>query len=835
MKSDIITRMYTKIKLLRVTFISLVCALTLSSVSIAEAQNNDSELFLVAQKAFEDGFHDVAIRYVTQLLEEFPETQKRIQARLLLGQCYFFKSQYLKAFEIFNDLLQYAEFKDETLFWLGETYLKGMDFKQAKAHYRQLIELYPNSIFTPQAYYSIGWVEFEENKFIESRSSFQKLIEKFPDHPLVEDSTFKLGEIEYNLRNFEKTIDVFTKYIEENTRSTKKAEAFFYIAESYYYLNDPLTAVTYYAKTAEISYENKLILMAKVSLGWSYLKLEKYKLAAENFDSAMSFAQEKGILSDDVFLGQATLYTQTKDFDQALKAYRLLIDTFPNSRRISESYLGIANIYYNLEKYDLAVENYLKIIDINKNEKTLNEILEKSYFGLAWSYLKLNDIESSVKNFEAIRDKTDNKTVKISALTQIGDAYQDVGELEKSIQVYDQILTNYPESQYADYVQYRQGIALLKNDKIEAATLSFHSLRSNFPNSKYLVDVNYYLAVSYFKKSNWTLAKHQILEFLNTLSPDSELGPESLYILGLSQFNLKEYENAIESFKKIIKNYPFKKDILRTAEIGIAKSFYENKQIEEAIKHFNQIIVKYPDSEETQESLIWLGDHYLEDGQYQKAIDYYQQFVNSFPGSESLGVVYYELSQSYTALEQYDQALAVLNKISEKPDKELYVKARLVIADIFSRELNPQSALDTYNNVIASSPEFKRDAYVKIADVYRTNKDFHNAITALQQAIGAKMEQSLYKNSEIQFKIADTYQLLNQSTKAIDEFMKIPYLYPDDKNWVVKAYLRIGRMFEDDEKWDEAIQAYQKVVELKTDEMKFAKERLDWIHQFVVK
>jgi hypothetical protein len=42
-------------------------------------------------------------------------------------------------------------------------------------------------------------------------------------------------------------------------------------------------------------------------------------------------------------------------------------------------------------------------------------------------------------------------------------------------------------------------------------------------------------------------------------------------------------------------------------------------------------------------------------------------------------------------------------------------------------------------------------------------------------------------------------------------------------------------MFEDDEKWDEAIQAYQKVVELKTDEMKFAKERLDWIQQFVVK
>ncbi|MGE0267212.1 MAG: tetratricopeptide repeat protein [Candidatus Omnitrophota bacterium] len=827
--------MYTKIKPLSITLITVVCAFNLICVPLADSQSSDSELFLVAQKAFEDGFHDVAIRYVTHLLEEFPETQKRIQARLLLGQCYFFKSQYLKAFEIFNDLLQYTEFKDETLYWLGETYLKGADYKQAKNHYRQLIELFPNSIFTPQAYYSIGWVEFEENKYIEARSSFQKLKKKFPDHQLTEDSSFKLGEIEYNLKNFEKTIDTFTEYISENPRSTKKAEAFFYIAESYYYLNDPLTAVTYYAKTAEISYDNKLILMAKVSLGWSYLKLEKYKLAAENFDSAMHFAQEKGILSDDVYLGQATLFTQIKEYDQALKAYQLLVDTFPNSRRITESYLGMANIYYNLEKYEQAIEHYKKITDQNKNEKSFNDIFEKAYFGMAWSYLKLNDIESSVKNFEAIKEKTDNKTVKISALTQIGDAYQDVGELEKAIQVYDQILMDYPESQYADYVQYRQGIALLKKDKIDAATLSFHSLRSNFPNSKYLADVNYYLAVAYFKKNNWTLAKHQILEFLENITPQNDLNSESLYILGLSQFNLKEYENAIETFKKIIKNYPLKKDILRTAEIGIAKSFYENKQTEEAIKYFKQIIVKYPDSEETQESLIWLGDHFLEQAQYQTAIDYYQQFVNSFPGSNSLALVYYELGQSYTALEQYEQALGMFNKITENHEKEIYVKARLAIADIFSRDLDPKAALDTYENVITSSPEFKRDAYVKIADVYRTNKDFSSAIAALQQAIAAKMDQSLYKNSEIQFKIADTYQLLNQSTKAIDEYMKIPYLYPDDKNWVVKAYLRIGRMFEDDEKWEEAIQAYQKVVELKTDEMKFAKERLDWINQFVIK
>ncbi|MCA9403353.1 MAG: tetratricopeptide repeat protein [Candidatus Omnitrophica bacterium] len=817
---------------LKIAAVLLLCCVA-GAVPSARAQTDDKEMFLVAQKAYEDGFYDVAIRYIDQLLTQHPDTNKRIEARLLLGQCYFFKSQYLKAYEVFNDLLQYTDYRDHTLYWLGETYLKGTDYQQAKKHYRQLISLYPDSVFAPQALYSVGWVEFEQNQFREAAGSFAELKKKFPEHQLAEDATFKLGEIEYNLRHFEKTIDAFNLYLEQYPRSTKKAEAFFYIAESYYYLEDPLTAVTYYAKTAEIAYDNKLILMARVSLGWCYLKLEKFSLAADNFSTALTFAEEKGILSDDIYLGQATLYTRMEKYSEALDAYQNLIDTFPNSRRIKESYLGKANIFYKLEQFDRAIVHYEKVtLDFEAGQE-LTDTYEKAFFGLAWSHLKNNDITQAVRQFEIIKNRAQKKTVKISAMTQIGDAYQDAGEWEKAVSVYDEILREYPESQYADYVQYRQGIALLKMEKIEAATLSFQTLRSNFADSKYLADVNYYLAVAYFKKSNWTLAKHQILKFLEQQHGRNELTAEALYILGLSQFNLKEYDSAVLNFKKITRNYPLDKDMLLTAELGIAKALYEKGDTAEGVSNFQQIAIRYPNSREAQESLIWLGDHYLRAGEYQRSIDYYSQFVKSFPGSDSLGMAYFEIGQAHAALAQFDKAVEAFNKINKENGRELFVKARLAIADIFSQEMDPESALTTYRNVIETSPEFKRDAFVKIAEVYRSTKDYDKAIQSLGEALGVAKKDSLYNNSEIQFRIADTYQLLNQSQKAIDEYMKVPYLYPDDKSWVVKSYLRLGRIFEDDEQWPEAISAYQKVIDLKTDEMKFAKERVDWISQFV--
>ncbi len=820
-----LTRMFTRFLLLLAIFVPLMTA------TPAAAQNSDSEMFLVAQKAFEDGFYDVAIRYVNQLLEQFPETQKRIQVELLLGRCYFFKGQYLKAYEVFNGLMAHSEYKDATLYWLGETYLKGTDYKQAKKHYLQLIELYPQSVYTPQAYYSYGWVQFEEGQYKEARKTFLELKQKFPEHQLTSDSAFKLGEIEYNLQNYSETITYFLDYLDKFPRTTKKAEAYFYIAESHYYLDDPLTAVTYYAKTAEISYESKVILMAKVSMGWSYLKLEKYKLAGDSFDSALAFAKEKGILSDDVFLGQATLYTQMEEYDKALEAYEQLIANFPKSPRVNESYLGIANIHYKREQYAKAIDNYKLLIERLKERRLFSELHEKAYFGLAWAYLKNDNFKASIQSFEEIKQRADKKTVKISAMTQIGDAYQDIGELEKSVIIYDEILGEYPESQYTDYVQYRQGIALLKMERIEAATLSFQSLRTNFPTSKYLSDVNYYLAIAYFKKNNWTMAKNQIEDFLKGIGPQNELMSEAVYILGLSQFNLKEYDAAIQTFRRIIKNYPLQKEIVKTAEMGIAKSLYENKSTAEAISKFSNIIIKYPQTPEAQEAMIWLGDHYLEDGSYAKAVDYYRTFIRTFPGSESLPLVRYELAQSLSALNRYDEAIQTLNRITEKDGRDIFVKARLAIADIFSQEMDPAAAIKTYNNIIENSPAFKRDAYVKIADVQRQNKEYTQAIETLRLAINAQMSDSLYKDSEIQFKIADTYQLLNEPEKAVDEYMKIPYLYSDDQDVVVKAYLRVARIFEDSEDWAQATNAYQKVIDTKASEMKFANERLDWIKQ----
>ncbi len=235
---SMVSRRFHHSKLFIIVVTGLFTLLGASTPLVRAQDSYETELFLVAQKAFEDGFYDVSMRYIHQLFEENPKTEKHIQAKLLLGQCYFFRSQYLKAYDTFQGLVQYNEYKDATLYWLGETYLKGSDYKNAEKQYTQLIDLYPDSIYTPQAHYSLGWTYFSQNKFKKAKAAFLKLIHNFPIHQLTEDSSFKLAETEYNLRAYENTIQYFKSYILNYPKSRRHAQAYFYIAESYYFLEN---------------------------------------------------------------------------------------------------------------------------------------------------------------------------------------------------------------------------------------------------------------------------------------------------------------------------------------------------------------------------------------------------------------------------------------------------------------------------------------------------------------------------------------------------------------------------------------------------------------------
>ncbi|NLE64567.1 MAG: tetratricopeptide repeat protein [Elusimicrobia bacterium] len=145
--------------------------------------------------------------------------------------------------------------------------------------------------------------------------------------------------------------------------------------------------------------------------------------------------------------------------------------------------------------------------------------------------------------------------------------------------------------------------------------------------------------------------------------------------------------------------------------------------------------------------------------------------------------------------------------------------------------MDPEKAIETYRNIIAASPQLRRDALVRIGKVHRRMKAYDAEIKAYEDALQAPPGETGVKNAELQFLIADTYEIMNLRDKALEAYFKVPYLYPQETSWGVKAYLRVGKIYENQEDWDKAVTAYQKVADMNVEESKFALERLDWVSQ----
>lgn len=825
-----LTRKNCSLKTIVLTAI-LICASSLCFA--AGIDTAKEELFFVAQKAFEDGFYDVALRYLEQFQEKYPNTDKSDQAKLLIGQCYFFQNQYLKAYNVFHGLSAASKLRDAISFWLGETYLKGGDFNQAVQYYQIVIKEYPESEYAPQAYYSLGWTYFEQGEYQKAKYYFETFLSLFPAHAMGEDVTFKLGECEQNLGHYSAAVAHFSHYLQKYPQSPHHAETYFYIAEAHYYAQDYLAAVTYYAKAADLAVDTKIIYLAKVSMGWCYLKLEKLDLAEQYFQEAEAFARQKNILSDDVYIGLAHLYEEKGQYDNSLRYYDALITEFPSSPKIAEAHLGKANLYYQEARYPQAVESFSWIID-NYKPSVLDETLEKAYYGLAWTYLKSGDPERSIKTFETIIKISPNHLVKVSALTQIGNAYMEINKLEQAIEIYDRILREFPESIYADLVQFQQAIALLRLDQIDAASLSFQSLRTNFPTSKYVAQSNYYLCLAYFKKEDWAQAIGFAHKYLESGHAKKSLLTETYYLLALSHFNLKQYKEAMQYFQNVAAGTSDgTPNLTRAAEFYYAKCLHQIGQDKEAIKNITALIQKYPRTDIALDAFIWLGDYFLEEGEFTTAIDYYTQAIDMFPLSEKCGLLRYEIGQAFTALGQLDQAIKYYQLIDPKAGEEIYGKAKIAIADLFSQDLPLEKALETYQKLAETTPDFARDAYVKIGLICKKNGRYLKAIESFTAAQSASPRFSEFSDAELLFMTADTEEIINQKDRAMETYLKIPYLFKNETNWVIKAYLRVGRIFEEKEQWEEAATIYSKVVAFPTEEAKYAQERLNWIQDNV--
>jgi len=841
-----------KIKILS----TLILALLLISNIFAYEDSKDGELLFMAKKAYEDGFYEVSLGMLERLNKEYPGSSYALQATLLSGQCYFYQGRYLEAlniFEVLSNNPQSGSFRDALYFWMGEVHFKGNNFEKSALLYQKLIDNFPRSSFAPAAYYSLGWSFSQLGRFNLAAQTFKILMEKFPNEPQSKDAAFKLIECLYNLKEYSelknKIKPVFKLYSNDSLRLPY---LFFYLAESEYYLNNLDEAVKNYLKSAQVFKEPKVQALAKLGLGWSYLKLEKFKEAEEVFSEIKPINLDKKSL-DILYLGQAVLMSATNRVYEAKKIYEQLIDSSNDPLISLQAYLGKADAHYNLAEYSQAVELYkaglAKFCPEGVSGQLPLELIDKLRYNLGQAYIKLGQINSGVEAFSGIIEKSNDPATKINLLFQIGKAYAETGDFIKAQSVYEKIVTLYPDSPNVDYAQYQMGWLQLKRSDYPKAVVSLESLIKNYPQSKLLPDASYALGLAYFQQGDYTKSCEIFTKFRGEFK-DTLLSGQALYMLGTSFISRGKIEEALNIFKDVSKWDPLDAELRQKIEYEIADCYYKLGQENEAVSRFKALRAKYPDSKLTPDILWWLGQYYYRSKDLNLARRYFDALAKDFSNSQLAADAYYVIGLSFSDENKFMEAADNLKMAIKLGSADLRVKSAAALADNYYREGKTQEALEQYNEVIKNAPDLSKIFFPRLAKVYYKAGNYKEAKAFYFKSLETAPPEEI---ADIRFNLAEALEANLEFESAIQQYLLSADLYAQalsGKGLVVadlepgsqegrlnfaqlfaRSLLRVAKLYEDKENFKEALKIYKQIMDKAPGvlEAGFAQERMDWI------
>ncbi|MFA5115161.1 MAG: tetratricopeptide repeat protein [Candidatus Omnitrophota bacterium] len=793
-----------------------------------EDNPKEEESFFVAKKAFEDGFYDVSLGLLERFLKNYPDSRRSADAELLIGECYFHQNKYMDALKKFEELLNQPEasaIKDAALYWTAEVHFKGNGFSRAASYYQAIIDGFPKSPYLVHAYYSLGWCLFQEGNYQEALKYFKIVEERYPREPLAQDASLKIIESLYSLKDYQALKEKLGSYIGSRSNNGDRLPyLYFYLAEADYYLNNFSEAIDEYKRVISSSSDGKIQALSRLGMGWAFLKLKRYDEAGRVFGEINGDNLEKKN-QEILLLGRAVLLFETQRFTEAKGAYDGLLRDSRDPLILVQAYLGEADTLYNLSEYRQAITLYKESLGRDLESGIPREYLDKLHYGLAWSLLKEGEFKEAIEEFQKIVQRTEDKTVKVATLCQIGDAYQDSGDYGKAKEAYDTILKDYPDSLYNDYVQYQLGTVLLKTSNYDGAIMAFQSIRNNFSNSKIADDATYALALSYFQKEDYSSAK-DVLDKFHKEFKDANLRPQATYLLGTSLYNLGKFNEAIEVFREVARDYGQDKDLAQKAEYEIADCYYQMGNEKEAVARFKVLRSRYPDSKLNPEIIWWLGEYYYRQNDLRMAQRYFLSIINDFSSSNIVADAYYMLGAISQEKGDYENAINNFSKVEQLTKSDLAGQAAIAIADIQAKEDKLEAALGSYRQTSERYPNLAAAVYPKIAEICHRLGDYDEAVDFYRKGLEAAPLRQL---ADLQFKIAETRETQGKFKEAVEEYLKVAYLYPENAKLAVKALLRVAAIYENQGKSAEAINIYKRIISMGVEEAKYARERINAI------
>lgn len=294
----------------------------------------------------------------------------------------------------------------------------------------------------------------------------------------------------------------------------------------------------------------------------------------------------------------------------------------------------------------------------------------------------------------------------------------------------------------------KQALALPAHSKAYLSTLG-QAIALGPAGESYLQALNA-RAKSHLHNREYLLAQKDAEQAIRATNELKASNPESLYLLGYSLFNQRQYKDVVTSLLRFVaqtNEVALKRDaLLRLGDASLAM-----KQGNVALDYYQQ--AQRVGNEGSDEALYRIAHIYTQQGKTEQAIEHINLAVSSFPSSSYLPQMLYDKGRSELRLGRKEAALATFYKIYHNyPATPIASTALLERALIYSNSHQDDEAIIAYKEVVQRYPD-SPEAQTALSDLkslYNEQGKLETYITYVKTLQG-KLKPSEQDEADLQF------------------------------------------------------------------------------------
>jgi tetratricopeptide (TPR) repeat protein len=656
---------------------------------------SESQLWTTAGDAFvRDADKSAAMQHYQLYLSHYKKSDKAAKAQFMLAECYFQNGDYATAINEFEKVQKYNGRYDyleaSMLLRVGECQYNLQMHEEALLSYTRLLEKYPDSFLTGEAFYELGQTQASMQNWHHLETTYKKLLEDKPGYRGMSRVEFALGIMDYAAERYDEA-SVHFETVESDLglyylgRCLEETGQYILAIQRYrqalrHYPDSPLADDVSFS-IAEAFYDSGQFKVASRSYNTfldqfpesKFVPMARYKLACvsyrtEDFNDCIRRLEELcEAYPDDPIVPQAhylkgSSWMKTGQTSHAIFSYTEVVRRFQGSQLAASALHKIVYAYADEKNYSQAVLMAQEFMDLYGG----NILTPRVQLLHAYSLLELGENELAIREFQNVMDRDVNTEIGERALFLSTATYY-------NLEQFDRLITNFhfianrllpTPSVWRARTYHHLGEAYYAQGLFREASGMFRLVLTGYPRSDVAVAALQGLVASHSQLGEYDIALQEQEKFLFQLAnADSEEGQNSLAV-GSLYFNQHNYEEALTQFTIFLEKNREGAEVV-TALLNQGDCYYRLQYYEQAVEAWQDLLRRFPQAPEAQEANYRLADTQFGLGLFAEAVGTYERLQASYPNGKYAADAAFGLANCYYNQKNDDQAILAFGEFLE--------------------------------------------------------------------------------------------------------------------------------------------------------------------------